>query len=80
MSHGTWQDVFQNALLSIAAHCSRDNQSGCLEGTRGLGKLFVGAQKQNRVEDFEALAEQSPLSRRGWVFQERILSNDHPFH
>jgi hypothetical protein len=67
--------VYQNALVNIAAHGSQNDRDGFLRRNR-RPKIFlkVSKRKQNILRDFEEVVENSTLSSRGWVFQERILS------
>jgi hypothetical protein len=78
--------VYQNALFTIAAEAAADGQGGCfimreksdiqpvdieyLSSDGKQGKVFI----QGHFPSFEEEILLSPLSKRGWTLQERLLS------
>lgn len=65
--------VYENATCTIAAHSAPDGQSGFLGARQRSSRGPIGF-SSSKSSDFGTLVNQSMLSRRGWVFQERILS------
>ena len=78
------EDVFTFAYVSLSATCATGNSDGFLKRTRERQchpfDFPSDGQSQNRVwlcdpiDNFKRDVEQSALSKRGWVFQERALS------
>ncbi|KAK0653059.1 heterokaryon incompatibility protein-domain-containing protein, partial [Cercophora newfieldiana] len=80
-------DVFANAACTISATASASSQGGCFRDRMGVlstCKLITSATSELRIEIpaerqtigelFLSRVEAAPLMRRGWVFQERLLS------
>ncbi|KAK4171086.1 heterokaryon incompatibility protein-domain-containing protein [Triangularia setosa] len=77
-------DVYKNALLNISADDSPDGRFGCFRDRDPLAVLPMNVQFPDEegwkcwlTPDTHAVFEsitQSPLAKRGWVFQERQLS------
>lgn len=59
--------VYQNSSCTIATHAAHDDNEGFLHASRS-------AVRGNRPQSISLFITGSNLSRRGWVFQERILS------
>jgi hypothetical protein len=76
--------VFSNAYITISATCAIGRHTGFLrrENPRTCHPVYIPfkSDKQCRVylcepiDDFRQHVEESELSRRGWIFQERTLS------
>ncbi|KAH5594453.1 hypothetical protein HBI24_006400 [Parastagonospora nodorum] len=76
--------VFSNAYITISATCAIGHHTGFLrrENPRTCHPIYIPFEsgKQSRVylcdpiDDFRQHVEESELSRRGWIFQERALS------
>lgn len=79
------EDVFRCAYVTISATCASGSADGFLKRTcKGtqypplffasktdrLGSLYL----REPIDDFKRDVEESALSRRGWIFQERALS------
>ncbi|KAK0619464.1 heterokaryon incompatibility protein-domain-containing protein, partial [Immersiella caudata] len=80
-------DVFANAACTISATASASSQGGCFRDRMGVlsyCKLVTSSTSELRIqipeerrsirEIFDSRVEAAPLTRRGWVFQERLLS------
>ena len=79
------EDVFRCAHVTISATCANGSDDGFLKAER-KARLHYPLSYANRsgsldmiylckpINAFERDVEQSALSRRGWVFQERALS------
>ncbi|KAK0732494.1 heterokaryon incompatibility protein-domain-containing protein [Apiosordaria backusii] len=77
-------DVYKNALLNISADDSPDSRFGCFRNRDPLAVLPMSLRFPGQEEwkvwlapDTHAVFEgitDSPLAKRGWVFQERQLS------
>ncbi|CAG8959423.1 hypothetical protein HYFRA_00001321 [Hymenoscyphus fraxineus] len=82
-------EVYGNSYFNIAASCARNGSEGCLFSQSGLGSLRVQAKAKAKMmkdgltyQDFEVIPyslvsesfSNSALSKRGWAFQERLLS------
>ncbi len=80
--------VYANARCVISATGSRDSAGGCFRPRRlnhhdcgiwqTVDKVLVACstQKDQKVKQlFESLVENSPVTRRGWTFQERYLAS-----
>ncbi|KAM7191485.1 heterokaryon incompatibility protein [Rhypophila sp. PSN 637] len=74
--------VYRNSFLTIAAAYSPDGNGGCLSPDYKMSKAVVKCTTPRgegkvwlipRRRDFDSL-HKSPLHRRAWVLQERILS------
>ena len=77
-------DIYGNSVLTIAASSSENSQAGCLfsrdvtprialnypSNTRPAGFVYV----RRALKSFKETVDSGPLSRRGWVYQERLLS------
>jgi len=78
------ESVFSNAYVTISATCAVGRHVGFLrrETPRTCHPVYIPfkSDKQCRVylcepiDDFRQHVEESELSRRGWIFQERALS------
>jgi hypothetical protein len=77
-------DVYRNGILNIAALHAKDGTGGCftLRDSSLLKPLVVRSYWLNSSEDTWLLKSMtphddtdSPLSKRGWVFQESMLSS-----
>ena len=78
-------DVFRCAYVTLSATCANGSDDGFLKADR-KARLHYPLSYANHpgsldmiylcepIDDFERDVEQSALSRRGWVFQERALS------
>jgi hypothetical protein len=81
--------IYRNSLFTIAAHCAKDRHDGFLRQALEAPPLRQvqipvresATSKIRRVKswmripgNFQWLIVDGPLSRRGWIFQERILS------
>lgn len=74
--------VYGSAALNIAASSAKDGSEGCFYEDLGISRCRVdvdvgGISCRHEIvsKDFAyAHLEQSPLLRRGWVLQERLLS------
>ncbi|KAI0516941.1 heterokaryon incompatibility protein-domain-containing protein [Xylaria bambusicola] len=64
-------NVYRQATCVIAAHSAQDDNEGFLSASRSS---FLQAHTGQSYTGFHQLVNESGLSRRGWVFQERILS------
>lgn len=75
-------EVYSQALLNLAATASKDGDGGLFTNTRSLatspciindarGRGLYSIEPPNR---FHGNVENSPLGKRGWVLQERLLS------
>lgn len=68
--------IFQKATVTIAVHCARDDSEGFLENalskplTVSCGKHLV----LSTAPSYERDINNSRLSKRGWVLQERLMS------
>lgn len=75
-------DIYRTAAFTIASHCSEDDSEGFISSAfrqKGSAKLYDTQGYQPSVyirasADLEQDVSRSPLSRRGWVLQERFLS------
>ncbi|KAI9654541.1 MAG: hypothetical protein M1821_006631 [Bathelium mastoideum] len=75
-------NTYGNATINIAAHPAHENQDGFLASKYAKSPSTKPFRKQNNIHceyqyliaRFERLVDQSLLSSRGWVFQERLLS------
>jgi len=81
----TMGDVFAHALCTISATASACSQGGCFRNRRfpvdgcnlltsDTTRLYIGAQTRSIKTLFDTRVEAAPLSKRAWVFQERLLS------
>jgi hypothetical protein len=82
---GKMEDVFRCAYVTLSATCATGSDDGFLKTNRKsrshypfsypneLGSLDM-IYLCDPIDDFERHVEQSALSKRGWVFQERALS------
>jgi len=79
--------IYRNAYLTIAVAASADSTGGCFHTTSadllispesgGNSSIILGARQSNRDSpswDKSVAQQHFPLFRRGWVFQERLLS------
>jgi hypothetical protein len=70
--------VYGNASLTISADLASDSDFGILHPRNNMTSHHFGTQNelclQTRGEGWAAIP-QMPLTRRGWAFQERILSS-----
>lgn len=66
-----WQNIYHQATCVIAAHSARDDSEGFLYTSRSS---LIQAHPTQAYTKFHEQVNQSGLSQRGWVFQERILS------
>jgi hypothetical protein len=82
---GKMEDVFRCAFVTLSATCATGSEDGFLKTNRKARHhdLFSYAHKTGSldmiylcdpIDDFERHVEQSALSKRGWVFQERALA------
>ena len=70
-------EVYGNAAFNIAAHSAGSDEAGFLSDIlfqKKRKRLWGEETTRPKITDFETLVDHSPLSSRGWVFQERILS------
>ena len=77
-------EIYGNSAVTIAASSSENSQVGCFfprdatppialnypSHTRPTGSVYV----RRQLNSFEKTVDSGPLNRRGWVFQERLLS------
>jgi hypothetical protein len=82
---GKMEDVFRSAYVTLSATCATGSDDGFIRPNRKLrnhcplsyahrpGSLDM-IYLCDPIDDFERHVEQSALSKRGWVFQERALS------
>ncbi|KAI3321651.1 heterokaryon incompatibility protein-domain-containing protein [Xylariaceae sp. AK1471] len=83
-------DIYRNSLFTITAHCAKDHKEGFLRQALDSPDLkrvrlpvkISATSETQRVKslvrlpgNFQKLVDDGPMSRRGWIFQERILSN-----
>ena len=77
------KDIYAGAICTIAATGSENADGGCFYQRNSLALYpcrLVGAPdkgvyvQRDGLFDFERGVDQSPLNRRAWVFQERLLS------
>ena len=82
------KNVFANAMCAISATASNNAEGGCfrqLERPRGVFVVASGWRKDLAISGsempsdlletlFEQMVEQAPVSKRAWIFQERMLS------
>ena len=82
---GKMEDVFRCAYVTLSATCAVDSDDGFLKADRKLRRHYplsyanqLGSLDMiylcDPIDDFGRHVEQSALSNRGWVFQERALS------
>jgi hypothetical protein len=79
-------DIYTNRKFVIAVHCAADDSEGFLAealSTRSAiefqepdGKGNIGVYRRS---NFDVDVTHSPLSKRGWVLQERLLAT-HTLH
>lgn len=80
-------DIFRDAFCTIAVHCTTGDSQGFLESALNVAetvRLKDDAQENQTTSntacfvslgwDTETDIDSSPLSKRGWVLQERLLS------
>ncbi|KAK4450349.1 heterokaryon incompatibility protein-domain-containing protein [Podospora aff. communis PSN243] len=80
-------DVFANAQCTISATASASSQGGCFRDRMGALnycklvtsptselRIYVPEERMSIRELFDSRVEVAPLMKRGWVFQERLLS------
>ncbi|KAF4637970.1 hypothetical protein G7Y89_g97 [Cudoniella acicularis] len=73
-------NIYRHAVCTIASHCSKDDDGGFLEAAlqkRGSIKFSSCDLKGTFLRstaDLELDISRSPLSKRGWILQERFLS------
>jgi hypothetical protein len=73
--------IYSNALFTIAAHAAMDTDDGFLEKSLSEPQTLrfgVGTEQEYTLRapaDIHIDVERSHLNRRGWVLQERYLSN-----
>jgi hypothetical protein len=76
-------DIYHNAVCTIAAHTTtHDNKMGFLHASsKARESVILGGHQKTEsfsvsvIETFEGqVLWNSPLSRRGWILQERLLS------
>jgi len=77
------EEVFSSAYLTIVATCADNSRDGFLKGRHDRDEVKMWTRKSNEaqayhvcqaIDDFSSHVEQSDLSKRGWVLQERALS------
>ncbi|KAI1174395.1 heterokaryon incompatibility protein-domain-containing protein [Nemania sp. FL0916] len=64
--------IYHNAVCVIAAHSAYDDSQGFLQPDKSL--IVPHHSYRHGIGTFNHLVNESHLSKRGWVFQERILS------
>jgi hypothetical protein len=68
-------DYYRNAHLTISASSAPDGSTGFLSTPRDEVAVRVNTENWREASrPWSDVFEQSPLSRRGWVLQERLLS------
>lgn len=72
-------DIFQNAFLTIAAHCAADDSEGFLCTALVQRQAFVHREQGcaigvHRFSNADVDVTGSGLAKRGWVLQERLLA------
>ncbi|KAI0398771.1 heterokaryon incompatibility protein-domain-containing protein [Xylaria palmicola] len=82
-------DIYHNSVFTIAAHCAKDHNEGFLGQGLSSPKLRrvrvpidLSATSGTQIlkssvripGNFQRLVDDGPLSKRGWIFQERFLS------
>jgi len=73
------EDVYSNAYCTLAMHATYATNQGPLDRQTKNDSIMFETSKgiisiSKHVDNFWAEVEESPLSRRGWVLQERVLS------
>lgn len=76
------EEVFSSASCVIAASSAEGQSDGFLNEREGASREFVTFERQGHapfyicrcVDDFKQHVLESPLSKRGWVMQERVLA------
>ncbi|KAL6703676.1 hypothetical protein ACN47E_009450 [Coniothyrium glycines] len=72
-------DIFANAAFTIAVHSTRDDSDGFFKDVMSKRPAFTHQVSSSTIgiclpPDFQQDVTNSGLSRRGWVLQERFLS------
>lgn len=79
-------DIFRNAFCTIAAHFATNDSQGFLQSSLGVAEsIWIRDDSQGQPTSNNVLSvslgwttkndtDASPLSKRGWVLQERLLS------
>lgn len=89
-SHDDWiresckmKDIYRNSFLTVAATAASDPSRGCFRDRDPLlvapikYRVSLETQKYQTIfnrHDWELAMDSSPLSKRAWAFQERLLS------
>ncbi|KAM5341793.1 hypothetical protein ACJ41O_014824 [Fusarium nematophilum] len=76
------EDVFSSAYCVIAASCARDQWDGFLKDRPSSSRRFATFNRGRDsplyvcqfLDDFNMDVLEGPLSKRGWVLQERVLA------
>ena len=78
---GQMSRIYGNGLVNIAVHQAENDQVGFLPYWKAglFGRDVMVARSRERsgrrdIHQFQSLVDESLLSSRGWVFQERLLS------
>lgn len=75
---GLMENVYSSAYCTISVRVTSNNGFLRTRPARQFVKLEAGKYAPiyicEQIDDFERDVEDAPLSRRGWVFQERVLS------
>lgn len=70
--------IYRSAVCTIASHCSESDDAGFLDDalrkTRGSIAFSLEGTYLRPAADLELDVSKSPLSKRGWILQERFLS------
>jgi hypothetical protein len=71
---GKMEDVFRCAYVTLSATCANGSDDGFVKADRRTRLHYPLSYANHPGDNFERDVEQSALSKRGWVFQERALS------
>lgn len=72
-------DIYRNAICTLAAHPAEDDSHGFISATTASNSVIrallgVSTWTASQRSSFKDQVNNSVLSQRGWVFQERIVS------